>query len=127
MNFPFHLGHRNPNVMSSVKTVPWLQCRTTFLDYNRNLRLPAFKDGISEGQYCAIAIDPNAGQSRCKSDRGGSITMLLNDSDTVHIIGIVSIDLSRISTQPTVYTRVAYYTDWIASHVWPDALGSIEN
>lgn len=50
---------------------------------------------------------------------------MFNDTDVAYIVGVVSFDLRRGSVLPALYTRVAYYTDWIASHVWPDALGSI--
>lgn len=118
------LGHRNQNAVSSaeLKTVPWSQCQTTFLDYNKSLRLALFQDGINAGQYCAK--DSNVGRSRCKGDRGGPLQMF-NDTDVAYIVGVVSFDLRRGSVLPALYTRVAYYTDWIASHVWPDALGSI--
>lgn len=38
---------------AAVKTVPLSQCNATFLNYNENKNFDEFKNGITDGQYCA--------------------------------------------------------------------------
>lgn len=47
---------------TDVKTMPLLQCNSTFLKYNERANHAAFRDGISESQYCAY--DPFSRKDR---------------------------------------------------------------
>lgn len=55
----------------------------------------------------------------CRGDSGGPLQVFRN-SYTSHIVGIVSFGISCGATLPGVYTRVAFYSDWIVPRVWPD-------
>lgn len=43
-----------------------------------------------------------------------------NESAVATVIGIVSFGIGCGSRLPSVYTRVAYYLDWIEPIVWPE-------
>lgn len=103
---------------AEIKTMPLSHCNETFVGYNQRINHAAFKEGISNSQYCAY--DPANKRDSCRGDSGGPLQVYHNQ-DTVHIVGIVSFGLGCGTRFPAIYTRVAYYTDWIASHVWPDA------
>lgn len=104
---------------AEVRTVPFAQCNATFVNYNYNKNYDTFENGISETQYCAF--DPTSKRGACRGDSGGPL-QVFRDKQTAHIVGVVSFGLGCGSSYPGIYTRVAQYTDWIASHVWPNAL-----
>lgn len=56
-----------------------------------------------------------------KGDSGGPLQVSRNQY-TAHVVGIVSFGISCGTAFPGIYTRVAHYSDWIASHVWPNLL-----
>lgn len=75
---------------------------------------------FSESQYCAF--NPDVEKASCHEDAGGPIQFYPRGEDKVSsIVGIVSSGIVCGSTLPTVYTRVAYYIDWIKVIVWPNA------
>lgn len=76
------------------------------------------QNGISDSQYCAR--DPVGRRDTCKGDSGGGLQVFRN-SLTSHVVGIVSFGGAGGGTLPTIYTRVAYYAEWISSHVDFDA------
>lgn len=119
-NFNVVLGRNKSDILlkTDLATVPLSQCNQTFLEYNRKgSNLSALQNGISESQYCAH--DPN-GNDSCDGDSGGPLQTISDDSIAATIIGIVSYGLVCGSpVYPSVYTRVAFYIDWIESHVWP--------
>lgn len=101
---------------TQVKTMKLSECNTTLLNYNARVNLAAFR-GISEGQYCAF--DPSGRNDSCQGDSGGPLQLLIGpDSDMATVVGIVSIGIGCGSTLPALYTRVAYYVEWIESIVW---------
>lgn len=104
-------------------TMPLSRCNQIYLDFNKNAQQAAFRDGISDSQYCAY--HPSYQSDSCRGDSGGPLQVFRN-SETSHIVGIVSYGMGCNNTFPAIYTRVAYYTDWIASHVWPNEIWSIK-
>lgn len=105
----------------NIKTTPLSECNATLLDYNKKRNLAAFRDGIDRRQYCAF--DPTGNRDSCQGDSGGPLQTIRSPSTSSKIVGIVSFGITCGSALPSIYTRVAYYTDWIGSHVWPN--GSI--
>ncbi|XP_031621883.1 uncharacterized protein LOC116339921 [Contarinia nasturtii] len=105
----------NDLLKTQLKTMPLSECNRTLLDWNRDkgIFLPVFRNGISESQYCAF--DPNARNDSCQGDSGGPL--FRSNSNTSSIIGIVSFGISCGTTLPSVYTRVAYYFDWITANI----------
>ncbi|XP_031633762.1 serine protease persephone-like isoform X2 [Contarinia nasturtii] len=104
------------NVLKKIplKTVPLIECITNFL---RNINVRVLIGGIGRGQYCAVHTEQNV--STCTGDSGGPLQMFLNGSNIPIVIGIVSFGVSCTHDTPSIYTRVAYYLDWIESFVWP--------
>lgn len=49
---------------------------------------------------------------------GGPLQIFVGDSTMAHVVGIVSFGISCNTALPSIYTRVAYYLNWIESHVW---------
>lgn len=96
--------------------MPLSQCNETYLKYNSQANFAALRNGLDDSQYCAS----DAISDTCQGDSGGPIQVFHNNK-TAHIVGIVSFSISCGTRIPGVYTRVAYYSDWIAAHVWPNA------
>lgn len=109
---------------AALKTLPLSACSANFSNFaiTSKTNETAIRDGLRESQYCAH--DPNNSTDHksdsCFGDSGGPLQMFL-DQFTAHIVGIVSFSIG-CGYLPGVYTRVAYYTEWIASHVWPEAM-----
>lgn len=97
--------------------MPVSRCNETYLTYNHQANHPALRNGISDSQYCAY--DTN-GSDVCRGDSGGPLQVFHN-SYTAHVVGIVSFGIGCGTEFPSIFTRVAFYADWIAVHVWPNA------
>lgn len=98
--------------------MPLSQCNATLLEFNREKDLQALRNGISDSQYCAY--DPNGEKDSCDGDSGGPLQIIDSDS-TTKVVGVVSFGFGACGTRtPSVYTRVAAYTNWIESIVWPN-------
>lgn len=93
-------------------------CGSTLGEYNRKANQPSLRDGLSQSQCCAY--DPSAKNDACQGDSGGPLQYFENSSTTATVIGVVSFGISCGTALPSVYTRVAYYLDWIEKIVWPD-------
>lgn len=98
--------------------MPLSECNKIILEWNREKNLPIFRGGIDASRYCAY--DPGNRNDSCQGDSGGPLQVFRSDSNSTRIIGIVSFGIGCGTTLPSIYTRVAYYFDWIKSHVWPD-------
>lgn len=96
--------------------MPLAKCNETLINFNKNANFAALQNGISQGQYCAY--DPNGKTDSCKGDSGGPLQMFHGNSKMATVVGIVSYGISCGTELPSVYTRVAYYIDWIETHVW---------
>lgn len=100
-------------------TMPLSECNTTLLNYNERSNRKEFRDGIIEGQYCAW--DSN-GKDSCEGDSGGPLQYFPPGSKIATVVGIVSFGITCGSILPGIYTRVAYYVDWIEPYVWPNGI-----
>lgn len=101
---------------ADVVTKPLSQCNQTYLKYNEIAKETAFQHGISESQYCSF--DPNRTVGTCTGDSGGPLQVFRNPP-VAHIVGITSFGIECNASYPGIYTRVASYSDWIVTHVWP--------
>lgn len=99
--------------------MPLSQCNETLLNYNSNANLRSLRNGLSGGQYCAYS--PN-GSDSCEGDSGGPLQVYPPNSNLARVVGIVSFGISCGTQYPGIYTRVAYYIDWIATNVWPEGI-----
>lgn len=53
-------------------------------------------------------------------DSGGPLQLVSKDSSPATVIGVVSFGIVCGNALPSIYTRVAFYADWIAAYVWPN-------
>lgn len=99
--------------------MPLGECNKIFATFNKQANLKAFRDGLSESQYCTH--DPNGSGDTCEGDSGGPIQLVQQYSSVAKIVAVVSFGSACGSTLPSINTRVAYYLDWIESLVWPNS------
>lgn len=98
--------------------MPLSECNATILEWNREKNLQIFRNGIIKGQYCAY--DPGTRNDSCQGDSGGPLQVFRSDLNVTQVIGVVSFGIGCGTALPSIYTRVAYYSEWIKSHAWPD-------
>ncbi|XP_031625896.1 serine protease persephone-like [Contarinia nasturtii] len=109
----------NVLLKTQLTSMPLPECNQTFLNYNVLAYQAALQDGISQGQYCAY--DPTGRNDSCQGDSGGPLQYFPTSNSSVStVVGIVSYGLSCGTALPGIYTRVAFYLDWIESIVWPN-------
>lgn len=82
--------------------------------YENNRRVP---QGVLEGQFCAG--DEKGESDTCLGDSGGPVTVVSEDAQHYVLVGVTSFGRGCGSEVPAIYTRVAYYIDWIVRLVWP--------
>ncbi|XP_055642828.1 serine protease snake-like [Toxorhynchites rutilus septentrionalis] len=77
-----------------------------------------FNQGISDGQMCVGSRA--GGKDTCQGDSGGPLVTLTDQKGCVfHLFGITSTGAAcGFGKSPSIYTRVAYYIDWIEENVW---------
>lgn len=102
--------------------MPLAECNKTVVEFNKDRKLPALMNGLDGSQYCAY--DPRGMRDSCQGDSGGPLQTIRSYLKTAKIVGVVSFGIECGNGQPTVYTRVAHFVEWIGSHVWPN--GKIE-
>lgn len=102
--------------------MPLAECNATLWEYNEGKNVAAYRYGISESQYCARDIDGK--RDSCQGDSGGPLQIISNDSSPAIVVGVVSFGTICSGSLPSIYTRVAFYVDWISLHVWPN--GNVE-
>lgn len=97
--------------------MPLAQCSKFYLNSIINDLAP-FRDGLGEGQYCAY--DPEGRKDSCQGDSGGPMQMFPDGdpSNTATVVGIISFGIG-CGKLPAIYTRVAFYLNWIESIIWP--------
>lgn len=107
---------------ADLVTMPLAQCNSTVLEFNKVSNHKAFRNGISETQYCAY--DPNGVRDSCQGDSGGPLQIVPTNSRLAKVVGIVSFGVSCGASFPSIYTRIASYSTWIESHVWPNGVSN---
>lgn len=105
---------------TDLKTMPLSQCNETFSNYNKNQNLPELRYGIDKSQYCAH--DPRGRRDSCQGNSDGLLQTAQTFSNPAFVVGVVSSGIGCSSAYPGIYTRVAYYIDWIGAHVWPNGV-----
>lgn len=88
--------------------------------YNELPNFAAFRSGVDQSQYCAQ--DPDRKRDSCEGDSGGPLQVVSTNPNSAKIVGVVSFSVGCATQWPGIYTRVAYYIDWIESIVWPDGI-----
>lgn len=79
-----------------------------------------FRRGIIPEQLCAG--DRTGQKDTCEGDSGGAIQLRTAEMDdvTYHVVGVTSFGKAcGIVENPSVYTRISKYVEWIESVVWP--------
>lgn len=111
---------RTSDILRKIElvTMPLSECNETFWNYNKRNHLPPFRDGIDNSQYCAH--DPIERKDSCQGDSGSPLQTIQSYSTPVKVVGVVSFGVFCGLHLPGIYTRVAYYIEWIGSHVWPN-------
>ncbi|XP_031632766.1 serine protease persephone-like isoform X2 [Contarinia nasturtii] len=102
---------------AELKSMPLSQCNSTLMDLDKSAMLAPFRNGLIGGQYCAY--DPEGKRDACQGDSGGPLQYFPKNKTIATVVGIVSFGISCGLKLPAVYTRVAYYLDWIEPIVWP--------
>lgn len=100
---------------ATVSMVALADCNRTLTDYNR-LANQASLRALSVAQMCAL--NPRDNSDACQGDSGGPL-FVADRSGVSTLVGVISFGVSCGSHLPGVYTRVAAYTEWIESVVWP--------
>lgn len=98
--------------------MPLSECNAAFLNDSKKRNMPEFQNGIDESQYCAY--DPAGRRDSCQGDSGGPLQTTQTFSNPVQVVGVVSFGVGCGSGYPGIYTRVAYYIEWIGAYVWPN-------
>lgn len=96
----------NELMKTRVKTIPLAECNNTINGF------------ISESQYCAYV--PESNSDNCNDDNEGPLQFIPVNASSVAVAGVVSFGIGCGLEMPGIYTRVAYYVDWIESIVWPN-------
>lgn len=107
---------------TNVTTVSLLDCNRTLSELKKSQNVPYLQNGIDESQYCAH--DPDGLKYTCESHYGAPLQIISNIVNKVKIVGIVSFGSICGTSEPAVYTRVAYYLNWIEPIVWPNGVGN---
>lgn len=96
------------------------ECNSTIFNHAASRNWTTFRSGIDRSYYCAA--DPNKVSDTCKGDSGGPLQLVRRNLDLSTILGVISTGLPCGSSWsfPGIYTRVAFFIDWIESHVWPN-------
>lgn len=100
--------------------MPFAECNTIILEYNKKANQKALRNGIKESQYCAY--DPNRKADTCEGDSGGPLQIITPESRMGTVVGVVSFGIACGTSYPSIYSRVAYYLDWIEALVWPNGI-----
>lgn len=100
---------------AEVVTMKLSECNTVLSEHMANWA--AFRNGINDSFYCAW--DPSKRRDSCFGDSGGPLQ--IPNQNTAKIVGIVSSGIGCATILPAIYTRVAYYLNWIEEHVWSNS------
>ncbi|XP_031634325.1 serine protease persephone-like [Contarinia nasturtii] len=112
-------SHRSNDLLKAqLQTVPLTECNELFKEYQQFTKEPGLQN-IGQSQYCAY--DPNGKNDSCQGDSGGPLHISNPLQASVTIVGVVSYGIG-CAALPGIYTRVAYYLDWIEPIVWPNGV-----
>ncbi|XP_031632051.1 uncharacterized protein LOC116346252 [Contarinia nasturtii] len=113
------LMRSNRLLKTELISMPLSRCNLTLINWFRLSNDASLRNGLNGGQYCAY--DPAGRNDSCQGDSGGPLQYYQpNRTATAVVVGIVSFGSGCASSLPAVYTRVAYYLDWIEQIVWPN-------
>ncbi|KAJ6636985.1 Serine protease Hayan, partial [Pseudolycoriella hygida] len=108
-------GYDGENIVSnflrkiSLVTVDIQRCKADYSKHGSEHR-----NQIDNGQYCAQ--DQNNQHDACGGDSGGPLQII--ESKLATVVGVVSWGADCDGSTPGIYSRVAYYLDWIEDVVW---------
>uniref|UniRef100_A0A4Y0BRI1 Peptidase S1 domain-containing protein n=1 Tax=Anopheles funestus TaxID=62324 RepID=A0A4Y0BRI1_ANOFN len=114
---------------TNLSTVPVEECNKAYVTFKARI-----KDGIRPSQYCARGSQQLVGgvplySDTCEGDSGGPLYYVAGGEDApkYYLLGVTSFGAGCGSSNPSVYTRISYYMDWIESHVWPPSTQDVED
>ncbi|XP_055389933.1 uncharacterized protein LOC129618930 [Condylostylus longicornis] len=93
---------------ANVRTVPLNKCAAK-PEFKNVFAIPR---GVTNSQICAYSEVSDT----CEGDSGGPL-LIEDDKKVATVIGITSFGMSCGTNTPGLYTRVAYYLNWIESIV----------
>uniref|UniRef100_A0A182PQ56 Peptidase S1 domain-containing protein n=1 Tax=Anopheles epiroticus TaxID=199890 RepID=A0A182PQ56_9DIPT len=103
---------------TNLSTVSGDECDKAYGDFKARI-----KDGIRPSQYCARGFyrpDRDGGlySDTCEGDSGGPLYHVAggDDSPKYYLLGVTSFGAGCGSSNPSVYTRISFYLDWIEQH-----------
>ncbi|CAG9562012.1 unnamed protein product [Danaus chrysippus] len=102
---------------AGVTVVSRSECNQSFINW------PKLPRGIIDGQICAGDLRSDT----CYGDSGGPMQFPDDYDGQYRLVGVTSFGRGCGTTMPGVYTRVAYYINWIESVVWPAGLKTWTN
>lgn len=107
-------GETAKRLMKANVTIVSREECTGLLPRNRRTR-----EGLHLGQLCALGRDERNRTitDTCQGDSGGPIELIVDGRH--YLVGITSNGYNCGSSIPGIYTKVAYYLNWIESIVWP--------
>lgn len=105
---------------ATLKTVPLSKCNVTVFNHAKSRDWSYFRNGLDQSYYCAA--DPNKVSDTCEGDSGGPLQVIRPHFEVPTVVGVISAGLPCGTSWkiPGIYTRVAYFIDWIEAHVWPN-------
>lgn len=103
---------------TQLQPVSLPECKAMLGEFNERANLSPLRNVIDKSQCCAY--DPQARNDSCHGDSGGPLQHFPGGTNMAEIVGIVSYGVACGTELPSVYTRIAFYLDWIESIVWPN-------
>nr|XP_032517336.1 serine protease persephone-like isoform X3 [Danaus plexippus plexippus] len=99
---------------ADVTVVSRSECNKSFINW------PKLPRGIIDGQICA----GDTRSDTCYGDSGGPMQYPNDYDGQYRLVGVTSFGRGCGTAMPGVYTRVAYYINWIENIVWPAGLNT---
>lgn len=96
--------------------MPLGECKETVSNYKQIVSLPGLEDGISDSQYCAY--DPEGRSGKCHGENATILQHTSSNERVPSVLGVINFAIGCSPDLPAIYTRVAYFTDWIEENVW---------
>lgn len=112
----------NTLLKANLKTVPLSKCNSTVVDYVARMVSSPFKSGLDQSYYCAV--DADGVSDTCDVDNGTPLQIVRRYFELSTVVGVISAALPCVQSNdhfPGIFTRVAFFIDWIESYVWPNS------